>query len=120
MFDPNFSYVLGATESESGRMYEQLQDLEQNFPDVYACYLQDYFDLEHGSIIRLPLRTLEMTEKSQIMKQPTTKEGVKKLFLGLQKEAPDILLLTNNLEKISVSEFDEETGKLKLTFLKLN
>jgi sacsin len=66
-FDPNCAYVPDADEVYPGGIYTVDDELRRNFCDVFSGYLGTHFDVSQtGTTFRLPLRTREMAQKSQL------------------------------------------------------
>ncbi|KAK2160900.1 hypothetical protein LSH36_125g03013 [Paralvinella palmiformis] len=116
VFDPHCLYVPGASPAEPGMMYENVDQLETAFQDVFGCYLTDKFDVNNGTMFRLPLRTSEMADRSKISKEPITLSKVHSMLEKLKHEAFDILLFMNYLTEIKISDIDPLTGNLVNTY----
>ena len=115
VFDPNCQYVQEATPAVPGVRYN-LEDLAE-FSDVTSCYHKDQFDLVNGSMFRLPLRTDEMANKSHLSAEGAIKmDNISEILESLKIELFDILLFTNNLEEIKISDINQTTGKLENTY----
>ena len=112
VFDPHCLYVPGATPAEPGMQFSDLKTLRETFPDVFACYLEDIFKLNDATVFRFPLRTREMALKSELSKTNMTMPKMQSLLEKLKSEAFEILLFTNNITRISISDIDSGTGKL--------
>ena len=106
MFDPHCRYVPGATPAEPGMQFDDVTDVRAAFPDVFRCYLEKLFPATPtgGTLFRLPLRTRAMADASEISKSVVTPSKVQGMLEQLKKEAFEILLFTNHLRQISVSE----------------
>lgn len=115
VFDPMCQYVPGATFAEPGMRYDDVDALRKAFPDVFACFMEEQFS-SNGTMFRFPLRNQEMAEKSAISKKVITPAHVKDLLEKLKEELFEILLFTNHLEQISISEIDTTTGNLTNTY----
>ena len=115
VFDPHLRFVPGSTRLEPGMRYD-VNELFELFPDVFSCYLPQCFDIDNGTMFRFPLRTSEMAERSDISKQPVTVQKLRSLFEQLRKETCRMLLFTNHIKTISISEVDHNTGKLNNTY----
>jgi len=116
VFDPTCQYVPGATAAEPGMRYDDVDALRKAFPDVFTCFMEEQFS-SSGTIFRLPLRTQEMAEKSDISKKVITPALVFGLLEKLKEELFEILLFMNHVEQISISEVDMTTGDLKHTYM---
>ena len=116
VFDPYCSYVPGATPSEPGMRFDDLPSLREAFPDVFSCYLEEQFKLSNATLFRLPLRTRAMAERSDISKNTMTVPKLQAMLTQLKNEAFEILLFTNHLKQICVSDIDSNTGQLTNTY----
>lgn len=115
VFDPTCQYVPGATVAEPGMRYDDVGALRKQFPDVFTCFMEEQFSTS-GTTFRLPLRNLEMAEKSDISKKVITPAHVAGLLEKLKEELFEILLFMNHVEEISISEVDVDTGNLTHTY----
>ena len=116
VFDPNCQYVQDATPTVPGMRYN-MEELAA-FTDVTSCYHKDQFDLENGSMFRLPLRTEEMANKSHLsVYGAISMANISDILESLKNELFDILLFTNNLEEIKISDINQSTGKLEKTYV---
>ena len=115
VFDPMCQYVPGATAAEPGMRYDDVDALRKAFPDVFACFMEEEFST-NGTMFRFPLRNREMAEKSAISKKVITAAHISGLLEKLKEELFEILLFTNHLEQVSISEIETNTGKLTNTY----
>ena len=115
VFDPTCQYVPGATAAEPGMRYDDVDALRKAFPDVFMCFMEEQF-CTNGTMFRFPLRSREMAEKSAISKKVVTPAHIANLLEKLKEELFEILLFTNHLEQISISEIDISTGNLTNTY----
>lgn len=116
VFDPNCLYVPFASSDAPGMQYTDIKDLRETFPDVFTCYMEDQLKLENSTIFRFPLRNQAMALTSEISKKTITTGVIQGLFSKLILEIFDILLFTNYLTQISVSEVDIASGKIINTY----
>lgn len=112
VFDPHCRYVPGATLTEPGMQFENVDDLRDAFPDVFRCYLEEQFSAKGSTIFRLPLRTKEMADSSEISTATVSMSKVQAILDQLREELFEILLFTNHLEEIIISDVDPGTGSL--------
>lgn len=112
VFDPHCRYVPGATPTEPGMQFENVNDLRDAFPDVFCCYLEEQFPTKGSTIFRLPLRTRDMADSSEISKMTVSMSKVQTILDQLREELFEILLFTNHLEEIIISDVDPSTGSL--------
>ena len=115
VFDPMCQFVPGATAAEPGMRYDDVDALRKAFPDVFTCFMEEQFS-GNGTMFRFPLRSREMAEKSAISNKVITPAQVTTLLDKLKEELFEILLFTNHLEQISISEVDAATGNLTNTY----
>ena len=116
VFDPQCSYIPGASRAEPGMRFEELDALRAIFPDVFQCYLEDTFKVESSTVFRFPLRTKPIAERSEISKNVISEAKLDMLLHKMTDCARETLLFTNYLDTISVSEVDPENGQLKSTY----
>ena len=116
VFDPHCSYVPGATPSEPGMRFDDLPSLSEAFPDVFSCYLEEQFKLSNATLFRLPLRNRAMAERSDISKNVITVPKLQTMLNQLKNEASEILLFTNHLKQVCISDIDSNTGQLTNTY----
>ena len=107
VFDPLVKYVPGASEGKPGRRYEINNEIESTFSDVFSCYLPNIIDITKGCLIRLPLRTQEMADTSSFGVDEILPEDIYDLLDKLKEELFHILLFTNNLVEIVISDVNE-------------
>ena len=112
VFDPHCVYVPGASPMEPGMQFTDLPQLKETFPDVFSCYLEEHFKLQNGTLFRFPLRTRSMAERSDISKINVTMPKVQALLEGLKGEIFEVLLFTNSITKICLSDIDITSGEL--------
>ena len=116
VFDPMCKYVPGATSDEPGMRYTDLTSVRDAFPDVFSGYLEDAFSGKNSTMFRLPLRSKDMARVSDISHTPVTLMAVKAMLEELQSEALDILLFTNNLQQLHVSQISSDDNHLQDTY----
>lgn len=104
VFDPHARFVPGASRDEPGRRYADVAQLRPIFTDVFPCYLEDKFDLAHGTMFRLPLRTETMASESELSEHVVTNDLIDTLFMRFKQDMFDCLLFVNSVESISLSE----------------
>ena len=124
IFDPHCKYVPKTTDANPGRRYKNINKMSRKFPDVFHCYLEDWFSVKNATMFRFPLRSEEMAEISKISPVVVTEKKLDKMMDGLKKELFEVLLFVNNVKKITVcaidpndepngySDTDEPTGGL--------
>ena len=111
-FDPHCSYVPEATVEEPGVMLQDIPALRKTFPDVFACYLENHFPIDNGTMFRFPLRTPQMSMVSKISPSPVTLTMLNTMMEDLKKELFEVLLFVNNVKKITLCEVNGQSGEL--------
>ncbi|XP_029441147.1 sacsin-like [Rhinatrema bivittatum] len=115
VFDPNLMFLPTSNESSPGGMFSVNKEFKTTFQDVYNTYLPTLFNLEQGTLFRLPLRTAQMAAKSKISQQTVSSEEIQELRQALE-DADSLVLFLNNLQKITFSEISEDGGQLQKVF----
>ncbi|KAJ7314030.1 hypothetical protein JRQ81_005922 [Phrynocephalus forsythii] len=110
VFDPTLRYLPDSDEVSPGGKYSLTKDFKEAFPDVYGAFLPDIFDLEHGTLFRLPLRTLVGAAASPLCQSSVTEEDMKKMVLALQEEADCLLMFLNHVRSIVFSVISKKGG----------
>ena len=113
VFDPHCLYVPGASVASPGRRFENLEELRKKFPDVFGCFLENELSLEEATIFRFPLRNDEMAQNSKIVNDPISENDVLCLLHSFITDLPECMLFLNNMQKVTVSRVDEESGKIR-------
>ena len=109
--DPHTAYVPGASESNPGRLFNQLDErFRRNYKDFLSGFLGGLFNLKGSTMFRFPLRRNAKLQ-SEISPDQWNEMKVRKLFDIFRRSAKDMLLFLNNVTKISVSEI--KGGKLE-------
>ncbi|XP_067875962.1 sacsin isoform X3 [Heterodontus francisci] len=116
IFDPHLAVLATAKPHSPGGMFIVNQKFKNTFEDVYTTFLPSFFNLELGTMFRLPLRTAEMAEKSDISKQAVTKDVILELLEVLKEDSDSLLLFLNNIKKISFHKMDKKTSELQEIF----
>ena len=111
-FDPHCQYVPEATVQEPGVMLQDIPALRKTFPDVFACYLENHFPIDNGTMFRFPLRTPQMSKVSKISPSPVTLAMLNTMMEDLKKELFEVLLFVNNVTKITLCEVNGQSGEL--------
>ncbi|XP_072348602.1 sacsin isoform X1 [Scyliorhinus torazame] len=116
IFDPHLAVLATAKPHSPGGMFIVNQKFKNTFEDIYTTFLPSFFNLELGTMFRLPLRTAEMVEKSDISKQAVTKDVILELLEVLKEDSDSLLLFLNNIKKISFHKIDKRTNELQEIF----
>ncbi|XP_043936576.1 sacsin-like [Protopterus annectens] len=116
VFDPNLLFLKTATYSSPGGMFKVNEDFIHTFHDVYQTFLPSFLDLKQGTVFRLPLRTEEMAQTSEISKQPVTSNDIEELCQALQEDCERLLLFLQSVTKVSFLEINEDSHQLCTRF----
>ena len=111
-FDPHCRYVPDATPEKPGIMLRDITSLKKRFPDVFPCYLEEHFLIDNGTMFRFPLRTQQMSRRSEISSSPVTLGMLGTMMEELKNELFEVLLFVNNVKKITLCEVNAASGKL--------
>ncbi|XP_051565732.1 sacsin [Myxocyprinus asiaticus] len=114
--DPNLKYVDNATKQSPGCMYSMKDEFKKSFEDVYHTFLPGMFALSSGTMFRLPLRTEQMAEKSDISRSIVKDSDMKNLYHALIEDPEGLILFLKYITKIQFSEISED-GKPKCSFI---
>ena len=106
VFDPHCKYVPCASDAKPGRMYKDIHKLKKKFPDVFPCYLEEFFPIKNATMFRFPLKSQEMAEESKISKKPVSVHQLDGMMKDLKMEMFDVLLFVSNVRKISIAGID--------------
>uniref|UniRef100_A0A8C3SH40 HEPN domain-containing protein n=1 Tax=Chelydra serpentina TaxID=8475 RepID=A0A8C3SH40_CHESE len=107
VFDPHLRYVPTASEQYPGAMFSVNGDFKTTFPDVYATFLPDLFDLSQGVLFRLPLRTAEGAAGSRVCPRAIHEEVLEEMQEALAQEAESLVLFLRHLRTVIFSEIAE-------------
>ncbi len=122
-FDPHRDAV--AAEDEPTGMRWQLEELREGGEDwlrgFTAAGLGEQEIDFRGTIFRLPARTVEQAQESEICDQPFTRADFEQVLQDLSSVGDELLLFARNILELKVQEIDE-TGELRdlLTLSTLN
>ena len=115
ILDPHHYYIARNKRMKPGRMYKDLDNIWNKFPDMKSSYLLNDLDefpseFKGGSLFRLPLRlTMEAARKSNIV-EDTAFFDVKKLEINLKHWVPQMreaLLFVHNVYDIRLYVIDD-------------
>ncbi|XDV31222.1 hypothetical protein PO909_033963, partial [Leuciscus waleckii] len=115
--DPNLKYVEGITKQSPGCMFSVDDELKKSFEDVYHTFLPEMFALDSGTMFRLPLRTEEMAEQSEISRQTVTDRDMNELYSALTEDPEGLILFLKHITKIQFLEIGEDGKGKKVPFL---
>ncbi|XP_078511038.1 sacsin-like isoform X2 [Lissotriton helveticus] len=116
VFDPNLLFLPTSDDNSPGGMFTVNQEFKNTFKDVYKTFLPKQFDLQQGTLFRLPLRTAETVSKSQISDQTVSSDDVKELWKALERDADNLMLFLSNLKTITFSRISVESHQLENIF----
>uniref|UniRef100_A0A8D2J375 Sacsin/Nov domain-containing protein n=1 Tax=Varanus komodoensis TaxID=61221 RepID=A0A8D2J375_VARKO len=103
VFDPTLRYLPDSHEASPGAKYSLTKDFKSTFPDVYDAFLPDVFDLEHGTVFRLPLRTPAGAAASPICQNAVSEEDMKRLIQTLVEDADCLVMFLNHVRSLVFS-----------------
>ncbi|XP_067266615.1 sacsin-like [Chanodichthys erythropterus] len=115
--DPNLKYVEGITKQSPGCKFSIDDELKKSFEDVYHTFLPEMFALNSGTMFRLPLRTEEMAEKSEISRHKVTDRDMKELYCALTEDPEGLIVFLKHITKIQFLEISEDGKGKKSNFL---
>ena len=120
VFDPHVTYIPRATVQKPGKLYTNSKKRKGHFQKIFSVmtqgYLQEFeeFDLSKGTMFRFPLRPHNMN--SEISDKHYDNADAVELLAKFESVSKEALLFLNNIAKISISEINQETGKLTLRY----
>ncbi|XP_073701122.1 LOW QUALITY PROTEIN: sacsin-like [Garra rufa] len=115
--DPNLKYVEGVTKRSPGCMFSMENEFKKSFEDIYDTFLPEMFDLNSGTMFRLPLRTEKMADKSEISRHTVTDRDMKELYSALTEDPEGLILFLKHITKIQFLEISEDVKHTKCSFL---
>ncbi|XP_030627941.1 sacsin-like [Chanos chanos] len=107
--DPN-KFVLKET-GKVGEGYKVTQKFKDSFPDVYNTYLPSFFHLDCGTMFRLPVRTQEMAQRSEISREHVTIKDIQQLCASLVEDPDSLVLFLRHIKKIAFHQISENELK---------
>ena len=113
IFDPHLRYNIGGTVELPGRKIDS-DVIKEHYEDICEAHLLTGNDMPN-TLFRLPLRTKEMADKSNISKKETTVNGIESYFRKMYEYIGDMLLFLVNIRKIKFSILKMENNKLRKT-----
>lgn len=108
IFDPTLHYLPNSNAVSPGGRFPLTNDFKDTFPDVYDTFLPDVFDLEHGTVFRLPLRTPAGAAVSPICQRPVSEEDMQSMLKAIISEAGCFLMFLNHVHRVVFSVLKEE------------
>jgi len=121
-FDPHGAAIPGTSRQEPGREWN-LADAKwyEKYPDFMQVYAAGGLPLGdtnfQGTLFRLPLRSAEHAENSEIRKQAFTESNVKELLDELRHSGEELLLFLKSVQEIRVYEIPANSQESRLEIL---
>jgi sacsin len=121
-FDPHGAAIPGTSRQEPGREWNlantQWYEKYPDFMQVYAAGGLSLGDTNfQGTLFRLPLRTAEHAENSEIRKQAFTESNVKELLDELINSGEELLLFLKSVQEIRVYEIPANSQETRQEIL---
>jgi len=69
VFNSHCKYIPHLSDENPGRMFKGIKKLKRKFPNVFPCYLEEYFFTEKVMMFRFPLKNKKMAKKSWISRK---------------------------------------------------
>ncbi|KAM4703080.1 sacsin-like [Rhinophrynus dorsalis] len=114
VFDPNLLFLESSNCESPGGKFHVNNEFKCMFKDVYDTFLHCQFNLQEGTLFRLPLRMAETVAMSKICNQTVSLEDIRSMGRELAENADSLTLFLNNIQKITFSEISD-TGDVKQT-----
>ncbi|XP_072011594.1 sacsin-like [Engystomops pustulosus] len=114
VFDPNLLFLDCSDDTSPGGSFTVNDEFIKTFPDVYDTFLPSEFNLQEGTIFRLPLRMANTVLRSKISEQTSSLQDIRNMCEELNKDG-DLILFLNSVRKITFSEISE-TGHFEEKF----
>ncbi|KPQ32882.1 MAG: sacsin SacS [Phormidium sp. OSCR] len=114
-FDPHGDAVPGTSKAEPGREWELAESgWWEDYPEVMAIYEaggvpRGTTDFQ-GTLFRLPLRTPQQAQASEIRNQPFEESNVRELLAELRDCGEELLLFLKSIVEIRVFEIAADAG----------
>ncbi|KAE8593456.1 hypothetical protein XENTR_v10019144 [Xenopus tropicalis] len=107
IFDPNLHFLQTSRFDSPGGMINVNDEFKGRFGDIYNTFLPSWFDLQEGTIFRLPLRTAETAANSMISDQTVSLAEMRQICDELEREADSMALFLHSISKITFSEISD-------------
>ena len=118
-FDPHSSYLgnILRDKSQPGvrvnlqktKRLQKFSDQFMPFEGVFEFQLTQPFHY-NGTLFRLPFRSKEAAQKSEICKESHDKHSMKRLMLHIWKTSNNLLMFTRSVRKVSIFYLSEEVA----------
>ena len=113
LFDPHAKYFEGATRETPGRkIVNAVKNLKETYTDIHSSFLLDTLKDGPATLFRLPLRSAEMAQSSEISRKEMNVNTVKEMLKGFQCKLMSSVIFLNHIEKVKISEINEKTGEI--------
>ncbi|ETE73074.1 Sacsin, partial [Ophiophagus hannah] len=113
VFDPTLRYLTESDEVSAGAMYNLTKDFRKVFLDVYDTFLPDVFELEQGTLFRLPLRTPAGAASSRICQNSVSETDMENMLEALKEDAECLMMFLNHIRTVIFSVMGEEDRRPK-------
>ncbi|XP_066482921.1 sacsin-like [Tiliqua scincoides] len=110
IFDSTLKYLPNSDEHSPGLMCNLTKEFRNTFQDVYDTFLPEVFDLEHGTLFRLPLRTPGGAASSPICQHSVSTKDMESMVLALEEEGDLFVMFLNHVRCVTFSVIDEKGG----------
>ncbi|KAM4652169.1 sacsin-like [Discoglossus pictus] len=107
VFDPNCNFLPTADDSSPGGMFTVNKKFKDTFKDVYHTFLPSLFNLEEGTLFRLPLRMSGTVAMSKISDQTISLKDIMDMCQELEQDADSMILFLNYINKITFSKVSD-------------
>ncbi|XP_029138903.1 sacsin-like [Protobothrops mucrosquamatus] len=113
VFDPTLRYLPESDEISPGAKYNLTKDFREAFLNVYDTFLPDVFELEQGTLFRLPLRTPAGENPSPICQKSVSEIDMENMLEALKEDAECLMMFLNHIRTVIFSVMGEEDRKPK-------
>ena len=118
ILDPHEAWS-GEVGKPGGPLYDFVENCHEpemvNQLAAFGCLLPDYKTFFDGTLIRLPLRTMEQAQRSKIVldldRRPTEIDDIKSIFTAFATEMAESLLFLRHVSSITLRIDDEIFAK---------
>nr|XP_056720219.1 sacsin-like [Euleptes europaea] len=107
VFDPTLHYLPSSDAISPGGKFSLTRDFKETFQDVYDAFLPEVFDLERGTVFRLPLRTPARAAVSPICQRSVSEEDLLSMLEALMEEADCFMMFLNHVNRVVFSVIKE-------------
>ncbi|XP_053546606.1 sacsin [Bombina bombina] len=118
VFDPNLKFLPSSNSGSPGGMFTINNNFKGTFKDVYYSFLPSMFNLQEGTLFRLPLRMAETVTMSKISDQTVSLEDIRNMCKDLEDDADSMVLFLNNINTITFSEVSDTESVKEILSIK--